>query len=68
MKEFQSFISQNEIQQFYKEKCNENGNKYSQKEFEEFLRFCERDFYQWLRDNLKYFYSGDKGVLNKTIV
>lgn len=64
MKEFQSFISQNEIQQFY----NENGDKYSQKEFEEFLRFCERDFYQWLRDNLKSFYSGGKGVINKTMV
>jgi len=51
----QTFISLKEMREFYKEECEDTGRNSSEKEFEAFVDCCERDFYQWLSDNLKYF-------------
>jgi len=46
-----------EIQSFYQEYCREQRIKFTKKEFQSFVDCCERDFFQWLKDNLKYFES-----------
>ena len=55
MKTNQTVISLNEIRKFYKEECKDYDMKYSETEFEAFVDCCERDFYEWLKENLKYF-------------
>lgn len=55
MKANQTFISLKEMRDFYKVCCDEKGTRFSKKEFETFVDCCERDFYQWLRDNFKFF-------------
>jgi len=54
MKSKETFINLTEIKKFYKE---EGERKFSDKEFKMFVECCERDFHQWLRDNLKFFES-----------
>jgi len=56
MKAHQTFISLKEIRGFYKQECEDEEKKFSEKEFKAFVGCCEGDFYQWLRDNVKYFY------------
>lgn len=53
----QTFISLKEIREFYKEKCENEKIQFSEKKFKQFVQYCERDFYQWLIDNLNYFYK-----------
>ncbi|NKQ39081.1 MAG: hypothetical protein HF967_06370 [Methanosarcinales archaeon] len=52
-----SIINVNEIRDIFKENCEEENRKFTEQEFQKFLECCERDFYQWLKDNLKYFSS-----------
>lgn len=49
-----------EIRNVFKENCEKENKKFTEKEFDEFLKCCERDFYQWLKDNLKYFATEQK--------
>ena len=55
MEEYKSYITQEKIRIFYKQQCKEEGRKFTESEFIQFLKCCERDFYQWLNDNIKYF-------------
>ena len=55
MTEKSTIINIDEIRDVFKENCEEEGKKFTEKEFKKFLECCEKDFYQWLRDNLKYF-------------
>jgi hypothetical protein len=51
----QTIISLNKIREFYNEECEDEGKKFSEKEFKTFVDYCEGDFYQWLEENIKYF-------------
>ncbi len=57
MKANQTIISLKEIREFYKERCEDGKEKFSEKDFEAFIDYCERDFHQWLSDNFKYFHG-----------
>lgn len=46
-----------EVEKLFKEYCEENKVEFSKKKFEEFLKFLEIDFYDWVRQNLKHFYT-----------
>ena len=35
--------------------CEEENKEFNKSEFEEFLRFLEIDFYDWIRENLRQF-------------
>ena len=48
-------VNAKEIESFYKEYCEEQGRRFTKKEFLSFVEFCEADFYDWLKGNLKYF-------------
>jgi len=50
-----TIINIDEIRDAFKENCEEENRKFKEEEFKNFLECCERDFYQWLKDNLKYF-------------
>ncbi|MFH1005415.1 MAG: hypothetical protein V1781_08005 [Bacteroidota bacterium] len=55
MKANETFISLKEIRENYKNACDEDSRKFSEKEFEHFINCCERDFRQWIKDNIRYF-------------
>jgi len=55
-----TIINIDEIRNVYKERREEENKKFTEKEFKKFLECCERDFYQWLNDNLKYFVTEQK--------
>lgn len=57
MNSTQTFISIQAIQDYFKTKCLENNIEYSENEFQKFIECCEKDFYQWLNDNFKFFSS-----------
>lgn len=44
-----------EIEKLFKAYYEENKMGFSEQEFEEFLKFLEVDFYDWIRENLKQF-------------
>lgn len=46
-----------EIKKLFREYCKENKIEFSEQKFEEFLKFLEIDFYDWLKGNLKHFYT-----------
>ncbi|MBL7155075.1 MAG: hypothetical protein ISS88_01030 [Candidatus Portnoybacteria bacterium] len=51
----------NEIRSVYKEYCEKEGKDFNEKDFSEFLKFLEIDFYDWTRENLRqYLLSGQK--------
>ena len=50
-----SIINIDEVRDFFRENCEEEDKKFTEKKFKKFLECCEKDFYQWLRDNYKYF-------------
>ena len=50
-----TIINIDEIRNIFKENCEAEGEKFTEKGFKKFLECCEKDFYQWLKDNLKYF-------------
>lgn len=55
MTEVNTFITLNEIRDFYKEKCEEAELKFSEDDFARFIRVCETDFFTWLQENWNYF-------------
>jgi len=55
METIQTFINLHEIRDYYKEHCDNEDRVFEEKEFEKFVKCCERDFFQWLADNMKYF-------------
>ena len=55
-----TIINVAEIRDFFKENYEEENKKFTEKKFNKFLKCCERDFYQWLKDNLKYFATEQK--------
>lgn len=65
MKASDTYISLKEIRDFYKDYCKDEAKKFSEEEFEHFVDCCERDFYQWLSDNLKYFRTEYKPRIKK---
>ncbi len=50
-----TIIKTQEIKQLFEEYCKENKLEFSRKKFEEFLKFLEIDFYDWMRESLKQF-------------
>lgn len=54
-KNTQTIINIDEIRHQFKEYCKEHNLKYSDDNFQLFLNFLEVDFYDWIKDNLKYF-------------
>jgi hypothetical protein len=52
-----TFIALKNIREYFIEECKERKIEYSEKGYLLFLDCCERDFYQWLDDNFKYFSS-----------
>jgi len=50
-------INTNEIRDVFKENCEQENKKFTEQGFEKFLECCEKDFYQWIKDNLKYFFA-----------
>jgi len=45
------------IEKLFREYCEKNKIEFSNKKFEDFLKFLEIDFYDWVRQNLKHFYT-----------
>jgi hypothetical protein len=45
-----------EIRKIYKDYCQERNIKFSEKDFRDFLEFLEIDFYDWVKENLKYYF------------
>ncbi len=54
-KKFTTAINIDEIRSIFKEYCEENKIEFSEQKFEEFLKFLEVDFYDWIKENLKQF-------------
>jgi hypothetical protein len=50
-----TIIKLSEIRDYYKDYCTDEKKPFKEKEFEQFVDVCERDFFQWLKDNLNYF-------------
>jgi hypothetical protein len=53
----QTLINITEIENLFREYCDDNKVKFSENKFEDFLEFLEIDFYDWVKQNLKYFYT-----------
>ncbi len=51
-----TIINVTEIKKLFRGYCKENNLEFSEKKFNEFLKFLEVDFYDWLKENLKHFY------------
>lgn len=63
----QTFILLKEMRRFYKECSKDKQKNFSEKEFEAFVNSCEKDFYQWLKDNFKFFSLENKAkIINTT--
>jgi len=48
-----TIINIDEIRSVYKEYCKEEKREFSEKDFAEFLKFLEIDFYDWAKENLR---------------
>lgn len=52
-----SFITQKQIREIFEEYVKENEIEVDKKRnFEKFLKFLEIDIYDWLRENLRYYF------------
>ena len=51
-----TIINTDEICSIFKEDCEEDGEKFTEKKFQEFLQFLEIDLRDWVKGNLRYFY------------
>lgn len=51
-----TIINISEIRDVFKEDCEEENIKFSEKEFQKFLEFLEIDLQDWVNGNLRYFY------------
>lgn len=56
MKE-ETIINIPETEKLFREYCEKNKTEFSEQKFEEFLKFLEIDFYDWVRQNLKHFHT-----------
>jgi len=56
-KKYTTIISIDQILSVFKEYCEGNKLEFSENKFEEFLKFLEIDFYDWMKENLNYFYK-----------
>ena len=56
-KKFTTAIDTDEIRNIFKEYYKENKIEFSEEKFEEFLKFLEIDFYDWVKENIKQFHS-----------
>ncbi len=50
-----TIINISEIEKLFKEYYKENKIEFSDEKFNEFLKFLEIDFYDWIKENLKQF-------------
>ena len=50
-----TIINISEIENLFKEYCEENKKEFSRRKFKEFLKFLEIDFYDWVKENLRHF-------------
>jgi len=50
-----TIINISEIENLFKEYCEENKKEFSRRKFKEFLRFLEIDFYDWVKENMRQF-------------
>ena len=50
-----SIINASEIEKLFREFCEENKIEFSENKFEEFLKFLEIDFYDWVKVSLSQF-------------
>lgn len=50
-----TIINISEVEKLFKEYCEENSLEFSKEKFDEFLKFLEIDFYDWVKENLKQF-------------
>lgn len=50
-----TIINVSEVEKLFKEFCEENKIEFSENKFEEFLKFLEIDFYDWIKGNLSQF-------------
>ena len=50
-------IEINKIRDIFEEDCEEDGEKFTEKNFQSFLQFLEIDLYDWVKGNLRYFYQ-----------
>lgn len=50
-------INISEVEKLFKEYCEENKIEFSENKFEQFLRFLEIDFYDWVKENVKHFHT-----------
>lgn len=48
-------INISEVEKLFKEYCEENKIEFSENKFEQFLKFLEIDFYDWVKENLNQF-------------
>ena len=53
MNQSSKIITTNEVLDVCKEFCEKEKRKFSEKDFTEFLKFLELDFYDWTRENLR---------------
>lgn len=59
-KKYTTTINTDEILSIFKEYCKENKFKFSENKFEEFLKFLEIDFYDWVKGNNNQFYQQEQ--------
>lgn len=52
-----STINIDEIRNVFKESCKKGGEIFSETRFQKFLKFLEIDLYDWVKENIKQFYS-----------
>jgi len=50
-----TIINASEVEKLFKEFCEENKIEFSENKFDEFLKFLEIDFYDWVKGNLSQF-------------
>ncbi len=51
----QTTIRVGEIRNVFKESYEKNAETFSEVQFQEFLKFLEIDFYDWVRENIRQF-------------
>jgi len=50
-----TIINISEVERLFKEYSEKNTIEFSENKFEEFLKFLEIDFYDWVKENIKQF-------------
>jgi len=59
-KKLSTIININEIHSICKEYFEDNKIEFTEEKFEEFLKFLEIDFYDWVKENIRQFYNRKK--------